>query len=177
MTLDDVLDSIRDREGTVYAEPPAIDQPTGPYGITVPVLSSARGHACTRDDLRELTVDEARDICRNRMLAEIRQHGFDRIGDDNLRAQMLDYAWNSGTSRAVRWLQRTVGLTSGFVTGAIDDRTLAALARLPARLVNNAMAAQRAHAAYHGGTDQKFAAGVARRAIEFVNMPPLDEGV
>jgi hypothetical protein len=97
MTIDDVLDGIRDREGTVYAEPPAIDQPTGPYGITLPVLSSARGHACTRDDLRELTVDEARDICRNRMLAEIRQHGFDRIGDDNLRAQMLDYAWNSGT--------------------------------------------------------------------------------
>jgi len=173
VTLDDLLDRVRDAEGVTYAEPPAIDQPTGVYGVTLPMLSASRGRPCTVDDLKALTPEQGRAIVRSRFDVDIRKYGFDRVTDPHLQAQLLDFAWNSGESRAIRWLQRTVGLPPGFVTGTIDDRTIAALERFPGWLVNNALAGARAHAAYHGGTPEKFAAGVARRALEFVI--PLDE--
>lgn len=168
MTEDQFIEATLDREGRQYAEPPQIDQPTGPGGITLPVLSKWRGRLCTVDDLRTLTVDESRAILRARIRQALSALHFDRIAFEPLRYQMLDYAWNSGEERAVRWLQRTAGLPEAQVTGVVDDRTIAAVQAYPPALLNNALAASRAHAAWHGGTGEQFAAGVARRAIEFV---------
>lgn len=178
MTLEDVLDGIGEREGLVYEEPPKIDQPTGPYGVTLPVLMADRGGLATLADLKALTPDEARTILQRTLERELATRRFNAITYEPLRIQLLDYAWNSGEARAIRWLQRTVLLPAALVTGVIDDRTLVALARLPAVLINNALAAERAHAAYHGGAAPPFAAGVARRAIDFT-VPldgPLPEG-
>jgi lysozyme family protein len=171
MTEAELIDAILDREGREYEEPPQIDQPTAAGGITAAALAEDRGlpvSDITPAALRAVTVEQARGIIGRKMRRLARDARFDRIAFEPLRAQLLDYAWNSGEERAVRWLQRTVGIAEGFLTGRIDDRTLVALNRYPPVLINNALAASRAHAAYHGGTAPKFAEGVAHRAIEFV---------
>lgn len=168
MTEDQWLDDLAAREGTHFAEPPAVDQPTGPYGITLATLAADRGGSVSMADLKALDVTEARAVARRLMQRFVVSHGFGKITYEPLRMQMLDYAYNSGPERAVRWLQRTLGFAPGYVTGLLDDRTLVGLDRYPAVLVNNALAGSRAHAALHGGVDPKFARGVAARAIEFV---------
>ena len=171
MTEDELIEAMLARAGREYAEPPAIDQPTAPGGIMAADLADDRGLPVadiTPEALRAVTVEQVGGIIHRQLQRFMRDLGFSRITFEPLRAQMLDFAWNSGAARAVRWLQRTVGLREGFVTGKIDDRTLVALDRYPSVLINNALAASRAHAAFHGGTKSKFAAGVARRAIEFV---------
>jgi lysozyme family protein len=174
MTEDQFLDAVGQREGLEYAEPPAIDQPTGPYGITLPVLSAYRARPCTIADLRALTPADAREIVRANVRNDLQKLGFNKIAFEPLRWQCLDYAWNSGEERAIRWLQRTVGVPEGFVTGVMDDRTIRSLnviSSLPGgliRAINNALAGERAHAALNAGTAPKFADGVAKRAISFV---------
>lgn len=168
MTLDDLVNVTIVREGG-YAEPPAVEQATK-FGVTVPSLSAWRARPCTVGDLKALTLTDAQQFYRDRFALNLQANGFDRIADEHLRVQLLDYGVNSGAARAVRWLQRTVGVS---VTGVIDDRTLKALSGLPAALVNNALAGERAHAAWHGGVQANDATGVARRAIDFV--VPLDQ--
>lgn len=171
MTLDDLVNVTIVREGG-YAEPPAVEQPTK-FGITVPSLAAWRNRPCMVSDLKALSLEEAQQFYRDRFTTNLREQGFDRIADEHLRVQLLDYAVNSGPARAVRWLQRTIGLVPELVTGIIDDRTLKALRVLPGYLVNNALAGERAHAAWHGGVQANDAAGVARRAIDFI--VPLDQ--
>lgn len=172
MTEDQFLDALAEREGTKFAEPPAIDQPTGPYGIVLATLTLDRGHLCTVAELKNLPAGAAREVARRKIQRDVIAAGLNQIGYEPLRWQVLDFGYESGMARAIRWLQRTVGLSEPFVTGSLDGRTLLALNRLPGPLVNNALAGERAHAAYHGGTEPQFAAGVARRAIEFIL--PLD---
>lgn len=176
MTEEQSLDALGVREGLTYSEPPRNDQPTAAYGITLATLTLDRGRACTVADLKALTVDEARDIARRKLQRDMAANGLAQIAFEPLRMQLLDFGFESGMQRAIRWLQRTVGIPEPFVTGSIDARTLIALNKLPSTLVNNALAGERAHAAYHGGVkEDNLQAGVARRAIEFVL--PLDTGV
>jgi lysozyme family protein len=169
MTLDTFVHDIFDREGRTYEEPPRIDQPTGPGGITLPVLCEYRGHRCTVDDLRRLTVPEAAAIIRWKIDHALTRWHFNRIAYEPLRLQLLDFAWNSGDALAVRWLQRTVRLPEAVVDGVIGPQTLAALAGLDPVLVHNALAAQRAHMVL---TSRKiaetFKRGVINRALGFV---------
>lgn len=170
MTEDELVEAMFDREGREYAEPPQIDQPTAAGGITAAMLAEDSGLPVadvTPAALRAVTVERAREIIKRQVRRMVSEQRFSRIAFEPLRVQLIDFAWNSGAERAVRWLQRTVGLREEFVTGRIDDRTLVALDRYPPVLVNNALAASRARAAFHGGTAPKFAAGVARRALEF----------
>lgn len=176
MTEEQFLDALGAREGLRYSEPPENDQPTAAYGITLATLTLDRGRLCTVTDLKMLTADEARDVARRKLQRDMAGNGLALVAFEPLRMQLLDFGYESGMQRAIRWLQRTVGIPEPFVTGSIDARTLTALNRLPPALVNNALAGERAHAAYYGGVKQDhLQAGVARRAIEFVL--PLDTGV
>lgn len=170
MTIDDLIDATIEREGRIYGDQtthPPIDQPTAAGGITAAVLAAYTGRQVTIDDLKALTVDTVRPVIRWQITTALTRYHFDRILFEPLRLQLFDYGYNSGYERAVRWLQRTVGLPEAVVTGILDDRTLLALSTYPPVLINNALAASRAHAAYHGGTAPEYAAGVAHRAIEF----------
>ena len=171
MTSDQFVDLVLREEGTTYAEPPHIDQPTGPGGVTVPELTAFRGTPQTAADLRLLTIAEAKQI----IVKRFHDPDLARLADDALRVQVLDFAYNSGKATAVRWLQRTANaflpVTDQLtVDGVLGNRTIDAINRLPAIPVNNALAAERAHAAYHGAVAPAFAAGVAHRAVEFVEM-------
>lgn len=169
MTEDDFLDQLAAREGTRYAAPPAMDQPTGPYGVTLPTLTRWRGRVCTVEDLKALTATEGREIARAGVRSALSALHLDRIPFAPLRYQLLDFGWQSGTERAIRWLQRTVGLPEAQCDGILGDRTIGALQRFPPALINNALAAERAHADYHGAIPQgTLQAGAAHRALEFV---------
>src|SRR5262249_20903916 len=122
MTTDDLVEQRLDFEGRVYAEPPAIDQPTGPGGVTLSTLAAWRRQPVSVADLRALTVDEAALILRAAIQRDLVQYGFDQITFEPLRVQCLDYAWNSGSERAIRWLQRTLGIAESAVTGVFDAR-------------------------------------------------------
>lgn len=168
MTRYEFIEAMLDREGRVYAEPPKIDQPTAPGGITASMLSAYLGRTSTMEELRAVDVPYARVILGWWLDRESSRLKLGQIPYEPLRLQLLDFAWNSGEGEAIRYLQRAVGLTGGQADGLLGPRTLAALQRLPYRTVNNDVAARRAHAAYHGAVADRFAAGVAHRALEFV---------
>lgn len=178
MTVDEVVEDVMQREGRVFSGPPTNDQPTGPGGITLPRLTAWRGRPCTVKDLQALTVEEARRIVQADVQSRLRVLRFDQLLYEPLRVQMLDFAHQSGAERAVRWLQRTVGMSGVMVTGIIDERTIANVNRATSygliATVNNALAAERAHFALAQKPDgdeliqdnQKY--GVLRRAVSFV---------
>lgn len=175
MTEQEFVDLIFGEEGRTYAEPPRADQPTGPGGVTLPELLAFRARPVLLADLKALTIAEATQIIKRRF------HDPDLAGvmNEALRVHMLDYAYNSGKARAVRWLQRTANAFLSAratvdpltIDGILGVRTLAVINSLPPIPLNNALAGERAHAAY-AVLDPKFAPGVARRALTFVI--PLD---
>lgn len=136
MNEDDLIDWIFDREGRVYSEPPKNDQPTAPGGIILDTLREIDTHA-TVDDLRKLTLPECREIIRRRLRQLSAGVGINKIGFAPLRLQLLDFAYNSGAARAIRWLQRCLRQEP---TGALDRPTLDALARADAFLLHHALA-------------------------------------
>lgn len=90
------------------------------YGITLPVLTQARGRDTARADLLALTREEAASIYRTRFWDVVR-------GDElpaGLDLALFDFAVNSGPSRAVRTIQKIANVT---VDGHCGPETCAAL--------------------------------------------------
>ena len=103
------------------------DDPGGPtnFGITQATLSDWRDEPASEDDVKNLTELEAREIYRALY--------WNAVHGDNLPAgvdlAVFDFAVNSGVGRAVRALQRQLGVTAD---GAIGPVTLAAVRRVNA---------------------------------------------
>jgi lysozyme family protein len=102
------------------------DHPADPggatmMGITQATLAEWRGHAVTKADVRALSRTEVSQIYRKRY--------WDAIAGDALPAGLdlavFDFAVNSGASRAVRSLQRVLGVAAD---GRIGPETLRAMA-------------------------------------------------
>jgi len=95
-----------------------VDHPRDPggatnMGITHLTLADWRGAPVTKQDVRELTKQEARAIYRARYWHAIK-------GDDlpaGLDLVAMDGAVNSGPSRGARWLQQALGVTADGVIG------------------------------------------------------------
>lgn len=102
-----------------------VDHPKDPggatnLGITHRTLGAWRGKPVTKQDVKNLKRPEAEKIYRSEYWNPIR-------GDDlpsGLDYAVLDYGINSGPSRAVRDLQRVLGVTQDGIIGA---QTLAAI--------------------------------------------------
>ncbi len=90
------------------------------HGITLPVLTSARGRDVGRADLQALTRAEAAEIYRERY--------WNVIGADTLPAGLdlflFDFAVNSGPGRAVRTLQKMLGVTIDGLCGPLTQAAL-----------------------------------------------------
>lgn len=102
-----------------------VDHPKDPggatnLGITHRTLSAWRGKKVTKQDVKNLTKKEAQEIYRSEYWNPIR-------GDQlpsGLDYAVFDYAINSGPARAVKDLQRILGVTQDGIIGA---QTLAAI--------------------------------------------------
>lgn len=139
-TREQLIDDIFVLEGDVYA---VVDQPTGRGGITLPVLTLfMRARAgdpqleVTPLHLMNLTHDEAREVVGwqlDRLSAEM---GLEKLSYEPLKLQLLDFGYNSGGPRAIRWLQRVLNT---MVTGRMDANTLAVLGQCSPWLVHHAL--------------------------------------
>jgi len=118
-------------EGT-YSDHP--NDPGGPtkYGITIANYSTFLGRQATRDDVRNMTLDEALQIYKPRY--------WDAIKGDELPGGLdycvFDGAVNSGPSQSAKWLQRALakrGLYGSAIDGKIGPFTLAAAKAAEAR--------------------------------------------
>lgn len=112
-----------------------VDHPSDPggatnLGITHKTLAAWRGKPVTKQDVRNLTRDEALQIYKAQY--------WDAVRGDQLPAGLdyavFDYAVNSGPARAVKDLQRVLGVG---VDGIVGAQTLAAAnARSASDLIN-----------------------------------------
>lgn len=138
MTDDSLIAALLEREGGYVDRQSDRGGPTN-FGITATTLGAWRrlGRPATRAEVRALPVAEARDI-----YAAIYVRPFAWVGDEPLRAHLVDFAVSSSVLTAIRQLQRVLGVT---IDGVAGPRTRAALIAHDPRLVNNALVGARVH--------------------------------
>lgn len=149
------------------------------FGITLPVLTQARGRDTGRADLLALTREEAASIYRIRFWDVVR-------GDElpsGLDLALFDFAVNSGPSRAVRTIQKIAHVT---VDGRCGPETCAALRAHNVRPLIEALHRERLGFLQSLSVWRFFGKGWSRRndrtrsaALLLVNpaSPPLQERI
>lgn len=140
-----------------------VDHPKDPggatnMGITHKTLAAWRGRSVTKEDVRRLTQAEA--------LAIYEAQYWRAIGADRLPAGLdyavADYAINSGPSRAVKDLQRVLGVAADGIVGV---QTLAALGKYSTIRLIEALCARRAAFVRGLPTYKEFGRGWESRII------------
>jgi lysozyme family protein len=109
-----------------------VDHPRDPggatnFGITLVTLSQWRGKPCTKADVKNLSVAEAKQIYRAKYWSTISADELPIAID----YAVFDYAVNSGPSRSAKALQFLVGATPD---GVIGPKTLEAVNRYVERV-------------------------------------------
>lgn len=182
MTEAEIISGVVDREGGYVADNKDKGGPTK-YGITAATLGAWRGygHPASPQQVLELEPWEAEAIYRTEFILA---PGFvvANIPYEPLRTQLIDFGVNSGPARAIRWLQRVIGVP---VTGRMDLVTVgwlrnASIEHVNGRqidaLVNDALVASRAYmidqATDSGAVDKKFEEGLESRALGFFLARP-----
>jgi lysozyme family protein len=101
-----LIDDILRREGSKYTEIPGDAGGATKWGITRDTLAGFRGRAVSKQEVADLTEEEARRIYETRY---IQKPGYWRINNPDLQNLIVDCGVNHGPDRASRWLQTAVG--------------------------------------------------------------------
>ena len=129
MNFDQAFDILLKHEGG-YSDHAADPGGKTRFGITEAVAREA-GY---RGDMRELPLDLAKQIYKARYWNAVRAEEL----PEAIRYAVFDAAANSGPSRAIRWVQRAVGVKDDGIIGPV---TLAAVrAADPERLLRRILA-------------------------------------
>lgn len=117
MTDDQIIDAVIEREGGYVNLRNDTGGPTK-FGITAATLGAWRGygHAASAEEVRQLSVHEAREIYRQQYIVKPR---FALIDDDGLRAQLVDDGALSGPRAAITSLQLELGVTPDGILGPV----------------------------------------------------------
>ncbi|CAB1080273.1 Lysozyme (N-acetylmuramidase) family, (EC [Olavius algarvensis Delta 1 endosymbiont] len=170
-TPDQMIDDILDREGGFVNHPADRGGPTN-FGVTQATLSSWRGREASIDDVRSLTIDEARDIYRSRYYVGPQ---IDRL-PNLIQPLVFDMSINHGPGAAIEMFQSVLneqGIPCG-VDGGIGDETIGcartAVDRFGEELIN--FLVDKRIQFYHQIVENKpsqsvFLKGWLRRANEF----------
>lgn len=123
--IDDIIDGIIERERAPKGRPEFTDHPADAggatkYGVTRETLSAYLGRPATVDEVRNLTIEQARSVYRHMFIV---RPGFARLIEP-LRSQMIDFGVHSGPETAIKALQRIVGVNAD---GIIGPKTSAAV--------------------------------------------------
>ncbi len=169
-----IIDRLIAREGGFTDRHDDRGGPTN-YGITLPVLRAWRrrvggavpdGQAESRAAIRSLTKGEARAIY---TVMFLERHRLGEIDAKHLREHVLDAVVLHGPRRAIRWLQRTLGVKADGIVGPM---TLAAVNTSDTAPTNLAFFKKRlTHIADIVARDPRqavFLRGWTRRALSFI---------
>lgn len=100
MEIEEILTEILQREGGFVQDPSDRGGATK-YGITLRTLSAWRQEEATVEDVKNLTIPEAKEIYRERYVAPFEGE----VGED-LLPQVVDIAVLHGVGRARQWVRR-----------------------------------------------------------------------
>lgn len=170
MTSEEIIAGVLEREGG-YTED-AADAGNANSGATnFGITSAAFGvykqlnRPATRAEIKAITPEQAAEFYRRQY---IERSPFASIAYEPLRNQLIDFSINSGTARAIRWLQRCLDVPA---SGVFDNLTQGALSRDRLPLVNKALIAARLYmidaATDHGTIAKKYEEGIESRALGF----------
>lgn len=168
MTTLEMIDALLQREG-------GFSNQVGDRGHATNFGITALRWGQTQNLGRPATIAEMQAITRDQAVAfyqgEFQRSPFTAVKDETLRVALFDFGENSGPARAIRWLQRAIGLP---VTGVMDAATRAAVSAHPPQLVVNALTAARVAmimAAIDAGTIPKEdERGLLRRAVSLAEL-------
>jgi len=182
MSEEEILEGILRREGGYRFVPGDRGGATN-FGITQATLGNWRklGRPATPDEVRALPKEEAEAIYYAQYLAP-----FAAVPNAALKVQLIDFGVNSGVERAIRYLQRTLGIPA---TGELGLNTLSVLkaasgqmvgGRSALDLVNDALVAGRTwmidETADAGRIPKSDEEGVESRALGFFLARPTTGG-
>jgi lysozyme family protein len=157
-TIDKEINDILQREGGFVNNPDDKGGPTA-FGISKKANPDAWVNGPP-------TIDQAREIYKRKYVFG---PGFDKITDEKLQAQLVDYGVNSGPMIAIQKLQQIVGVK---VDGVLGPKTLAAVAMFQPRDVSNHLAVLRVkmigNIVSRNPSQLKFLNGWISRACEFI---------
>ena len=94
-----VLEKIIEREGGFVDHPADRGGPTK-YGVTMPTLAAYRKQEVTRQDIVDLTLEEACNVYRNMYMEPFRLYQ----ADGPLYDLLVDASVHHGVNRVVRWV-------------------------------------------------------------------------
>jgi len=167
-----IIDDVFKKEGDKYGDQttrPRIDQPTARGGITLPVWSEFIGRAGTIEQLKTMSHETARAVVDWKLKQIEQRMKLGVISFEPLKMQIIDFGYNSGEERAMRWLQRVLRV---LPTGKMDIPTQRALIGGDPWLIHQALIAARLQmidmATDPGGSvDAAFEEGLENRALTF----------
>lgn len=142
-----ILDEIIRREGGFIDHPADRGGPTK-YGITMPTLAAYRKTEVTRDDIVNLTLDEAKRIYESLYLEPFRLYQ----ADGKLYDLLVDAGVHHGVNRVIRWITEINTLDKETLYREILKRRF--------QLIGNLISKQPSQAA--------FARGWMNRLVEFI---------
>jgi type VI secretion system secreted protein VgrG len=116
--IETAIDRILDDEGAF------VDDPKDPGGATNFGITQATSDQLGDGDVRNLTIDQAREAYRTL----ISEWGIGAIPDKNTFLLIADACTNNGALNATRWLQRAIGIPEASVDGDIGPKTIAQIA-------------------------------------------------
>lgn len=158
----DLIDEIIKREGGAKAT----NNPKDKGGRTQYGIAEASNPSAWKDD--KVTYEEARSIYDAKY---IKGPGFDRIQDERLKAQMVDFGVTSGPALAIQKIQALVKVE---VDGILGPKTLAAINAHDPVLLNNKLALERVkmigRIVQKNPSQATFLNGWLSRAIEFIKL-------
>lgn len=164
MKVDRIIEEIIAKEGGFSNHPADPGGPTN-FGITIRTLSKWRGHPVTIDDVRNMTVEEAKEIYNSEYVTG---PGFDKIPDSMLKSNLIDFGVNSGPKTAVMNLQTLLGVKAD---GVLGPKTLAAVEQVNLKDLNNELTKRRvltyARIVQNSPKKLVFLYGWLKRALSF----------
>jgi len=160
-----IADAIIQREGR-FTDHPNDRGGATKYGITLRTLEWWRKRPVTVEDVKNLTLDEAREIYIHKY---IKAPGFDKVPESMLQLQLVDFGVNSGPGAAILNLQEILGVPAD---GKLGPRTLEALSQADLNKVNIALLKRRlmmiARIVKRDNKQVAFLMGWIKRALEFI---------
>lgn len=128
MSFDKAFEVLLKHEGTTYTNIPADSGGPTKYGITLRELSRYRKTECTPDDVKNLGLEEAKDIYRVNYWKEM---NLDQVRSEVIQTLLFDQGVLRGPQTATRFMQRALGFTGSDIDGQLGPKTWNAINNAP----------------------------------------------